>query len=176
MPYDNPWVNNTPLGSDLANTIDDQIRRLRLDIQQRMDDVVNNWFADPVVPTGGTLVNVKGIIYNDTLSPGNKVPFVTNPVALVSISYNGTTFGGLQINFNELNTTTGENWQVNGGFNFISGTGVTPSNGDTVNITVASSDGINNTITFSARYTEGGTPSGVVLFATLLLTFVDNPS
>ena len=48
MPYTNTWVDNIPLGSALANTIDDQIRQLRLDIHERMDSVVIDWTADPV--------------------------------------------------------------------------------------------------------------------------------
>jgi len=51
MAYTNtPWSNIIPAGGDPLNTADDQIRQLRLDIQERMDDVVVDWTVDPVVP------------------------------------------------------------------------------------------------------------------------------
>ena len=50
MAHTNPWSNVVPAGSDALNTADDQIRRLRLDIQERMDEVVDDWTTDPVVP------------------------------------------------------------------------------------------------------------------------------
>ena len=50
MAHTNEWSNIVPAGSDALNTADDQIRRLRLDIQERMDEVVDDWTADPVVP------------------------------------------------------------------------------------------------------------------------------
>ena len=50
MAHTNVWSNIIPAGSDALNTADDQIRQLRLDIQERMDEVVDDWTADPVVP------------------------------------------------------------------------------------------------------------------------------
>lgn len=49
MAYDNDWSIIIPAGSDLLSTADDHFRRLRLDIGQRMDDIVDDWTADPVV-------------------------------------------------------------------------------------------------------------------------------
>jgi hypothetical protein len=51
MPYSNAWTNNHPLGSAAPSGIDDAARRLRLDIQERMDSIVDDWTADPVVLT-----------------------------------------------------------------------------------------------------------------------------
>lgn len=49
MAYTNvPWVNNIPLGGDNLNTADDQFRRLRLDINERQNDIVGDWTVDPV--------------------------------------------------------------------------------------------------------------------------------
>ncbi len=56
MAHTNAWSNVVPAGSDPLNTADDQIRRLRLDIQERMDEVVDDWTADPVVPKTTILV------------------------------------------------------------------------------------------------------------------------
>ena len=50
MAYSNSWSNIIPVSSDPLNTTDDQLRRLRLDVQERMDDLVDDWTTDPVVP------------------------------------------------------------------------------------------------------------------------------
>lgn len=50
MPYANAWNDTDPPGTELARNIDDQIRLLRSEIHERMDDVVVDWTADPVVP------------------------------------------------------------------------------------------------------------------------------
>ena len=50
MAHTNVWSNIIPAGSDALSTADDQLRQLRLDIQERMDEVVEDWTADPVVP------------------------------------------------------------------------------------------------------------------------------
>lgn len=50
MAYTNAWTDNVPLGSEAAKNIDDFMRRVRLDIHERMDNVVADWTADPVVP------------------------------------------------------------------------------------------------------------------------------
>jgi hypothetical protein len=49
MAFTNPWSNIIPAGSDPANTADDEIRQLRLDIDERMDTIVGDWSADPIV-------------------------------------------------------------------------------------------------------------------------------
>lgn len=49
MSYSNAWSDTIPLGSELASHIDDQIRQLRLDIHERMNTLVTDWTADPVV-------------------------------------------------------------------------------------------------------------------------------
>lgn len=49
MAFTNVWSNIIPAGSDPANTADDEIRQLRLDIDERMDSIVGDWSADPIV-------------------------------------------------------------------------------------------------------------------------------
>ena len=49
MTYSNSWSNIIPTGSAAPSTVDNQIRQLRLDIQERMDDIVEDWTSDPVV-------------------------------------------------------------------------------------------------------------------------------
>lgn len=53
MPYTNPWSNIIPAGGDIAGPgatgISAQLRRLKLDIEERMSNLVVDWQADPVV-------------------------------------------------------------------------------------------------------------------------------
>lgn len=48
MAYSNTWSDIRPLGSAQANTADDEMRTIRLDVHERMDDIVEDWTADPV--------------------------------------------------------------------------------------------------------------------------------
>lgn len=67
MAFTNPWSNIIPAGSDPANTADDEIRQLRLDIDERMDTIVADWSADPIV-------NLTGIRKTVHWSDGNFDP------------------------------------------------------------------------------------------------------
>lgn len=66
MPYTNPWSNIIPSGGAQASTIDDQIRQLRLDIQERMDTILDTggkWTDDPIaLPAFSGQVNDRHII------------------------------------------------------------------------------------------------------------------
>lgn len=66
MPYTNPWSNIIPSGGAQAITIDDQIRQLRLDIQERMDTILatgGKWTNDPIaLPSFSGQVNDRHII------------------------------------------------------------------------------------------------------------------
>ena len=53
MAYTNVWTAIAPTGAAAANTTDDEIRKLRLDIEERMGDVVVDWTTDPVVLGSG---------------------------------------------------------------------------------------------------------------------------
>jgi hypothetical protein len=48
MAYTNTWDSDDPLGSADADTIDDIIRQLKFDIQERMNGIVVDWTADPI--------------------------------------------------------------------------------------------------------------------------------
>lgn len=57
MAYTNAWNETQPLGSAAANTIDDIIRQLKVDIRERMNTVLNSdglWDADPIKLKGQT--------------------------------------------------------------------------------------------------------------------------
>ena len=43
------WPTNIPVSSDPLNTTDDQLRRLRLDLKERFNDIVDDFTADPIV-------------------------------------------------------------------------------------------------------------------------------
>lgn len=179
MPYTRPWSDSTPPGSRNANEIDDAIREFKVDVHERMDDIVVDWTSDPIVlDIGGTFVNVKGLSYNDNLGGGNKVQFFNNPVAFISVQYQGTITSNARftLNFNEVNVPTGENWSVNGGVNYIHGSGVI--NDDAfVQFRLVSTNGPANTMTFENRFVNDQTPSaGSTVVGTLLFTFVANPS
>ncbi len=60
MTYTNAWTNTVPLGSELAANIDDFMRRDRLDIFERMNDLVVDWTADPVVLKPSVIANITG--------------------------------------------------------------------------------------------------------------------
>ncbi len=55
MMFTNGWSDTSPSDTELANTLGADIRRLRLDIEERMNTLVTDWKADPLVlnPTGG---------------------------------------------------------------------------------------------------------------------------
>jgi hypothetical protein len=59
MAFTNAWSNTTPAGSAAANTIDDAIQQLRLDVDERMDKIVTDWSADPLF----TLTGLKKTIH-----------------------------------------------------------------------------------------------------------------
>lgn len=49
MAYTNAWVTNVPAGGDPAKTADDHLRRLRLDLDERLSEIFVDFDADPVV-------------------------------------------------------------------------------------------------------------------------------
>lgn len=61
MPYTNPWDSNSPLGSQAANTADDEFRKFRLDMEERMEDkIITDITVDPWVLRPEVLGNVIG--------------------------------------------------------------------------------------------------------------------
>jgi hypothetical protein len=60
MPHTRPWSVTAPAGTVQAKQIDDEIRKLRVDIDERMADVAVDFTADPVVLQSQYLGNVDG--------------------------------------------------------------------------------------------------------------------
>lgn len=52
MAYTNEWSNIIPAGSANANLIDDHIRQLRLDVEERLSSFFSDIDDDPLVPIG----------------------------------------------------------------------------------------------------------------------------
>lgn len=117
MPYTNPW-DDTVSGSLAANTIDDIISSKLLDIHERMDDIVEDWTADPVVPLsggGGSGAFTAMAGYNDALGAGLKAVSYQTVVQNLTIRYNGNTNASSQIviNLNEINAIqAGDDWNA----------------------------------------------------------------
>lgn len=107
MAYTNAWSVTVPAGSELANTIDDHLRRLRLDIEERMNDIVADWAADPVVLNASTLpITQKGVQYDADASPGSRASSYTNLAKSLALHFSGTTDanGVIVIDLDEINT------------------------------------------------------------------------
>lgn len=107
MAYTRPWDNATPVGGSgptgtPANQSDDFLRNLREDFQQRMNDLVGDWFADPVTIPGVTEGIQFAKRYNyDTTGP--TVTFSSIVKAMLLTWFKGTTDGAgdIFINLNE---------------------------------------------------------------------------
>src|SRR5690349_2221452 len=87
MAYTNVWSNVIPAGTEAAKNIDDQIRQLRLDIFERMNDLVADWTADPVVfspgGSGSTLIIPAASFIGDPVFPpasGNQISWLYQTV------------------------------------------------------------------------------------------------
>lgn len=50
MAYTNPWNGAAPTDNDLAASIDDLFRSLKVDFHERMNVIFEDWTADPLVP------------------------------------------------------------------------------------------------------------------------------
>ena len=102
MPYTRAWSNTIPAGTRAAGEIDDAIRELRVDIQQRMDEaLVDDWFDDPVVAksgVGGTVTNrVLVIPPHILMSVGGLTSVEANASISGSVVVSDQAFGGFAI-------------------------------------------------------------------------------
>lgn len=173
MVYSNSWDDTHPPGSELAKNIDEAIRRLRLDIHERMDHVVADWEADPVVPVGsGAIAKAKYADYNDGNSIGNKVVVAADIRAFLSIKVTATTTasGQLNLDLDEINTETGENWQIVdfAGYNWIGLSGAADD------ATYATQDNAQNTIRFIIKDFNGTAKTNATITGYLILFFTTN--
>ncbi len=70
MAYTNTWSDTSPTGSTQAKQIDDEFRKFRVDVRERMNSFVEDWTADPVVlksstggPVTGKSIHVPGLAF-----------------------------------------------------------------------------------------------------------------
>lgn len=86
MPYTDDWNTTDPAGSVQAAQIDDQIRKLRVQLDERLGDVMRGtgMLLDPV-----QLKAVTGFTYDTTQAPGAMVTNYTNPCDLFVINFVG---------------------------------------------------------------------------------------
>ena len=130
MAHSNVWSNIIPAGSDALNTADDQLRQLRLDIQERMDEVVSDWTADPVVPLGADVVIATGqpdvaVVYtNANLNALTGVALTIAFAAETLDTGNPTTeFHSNSVNNSRLTITTAAYYRITGIIEAASGAG-----------------------------------------------------
>lgn len=102
MPHTNSWSDNTPLGSDAADTMDNNMRRLRLDVAERMNDILgaDNWRTQDPITLPGMITGLKfakRYFYDDTQAPASKAQNPENLKAVVIFRFTGTTNSGSQI-------------------------------------------------------------------------------
>jgi hypothetical protein len=76
MPYTDAWNTTDPAGTVQANQIDDQIRKLRVELDERLGDVMRGtgMLLDPV-----QLKAITMMLYDDSQAPGSKVSAYKNP-------------------------------------------------------------------------------------------------
>lgn len=88
MPHTRAWSVTAPAGTVQASQIDDEIRKLRVDVDERMSDVAVDWAADPVVLKPEYLGNVVGkqLVIPYSAFASNRGPFGTKEV-IVNIGY-----------------------------------------------------------------------------------------
>ncbi|KKK74752.1 hypothetical protein LCGC14_2880610 [marine sediment metagenome] len=127
MAYTNSWTTVAPAGSAAANTADDEIRKLRLDMEERMNDLVNDWTVDPVVlksegPSGvrwrhwseGVLDRgtedyenfTSRVLISDSISTNSRVWYAPMPLTV------GTTLTDVTARVNRVNVTAAITLQV----------------------------------------------------------------
>jgi len=69
MAYTNTWAQLAITGAAAPDTIDEKFTQVALAIQERMDDVVDDWTADPVIPKAQLKIGVQLVIPAYSLIP-----------------------------------------------------------------------------------------------------------
>jgi len=179
--YTNPWSDTDPPGSQNANTIDDEFRQLRLDIHERMDDIVDDWTDDPVVLSGaaGSIGSSERCDYLDASPGGNKAANLVDIKSHMFVAYVGTTGsgGGVLININEISILTGIVWNITThGLNIILMDGRRTSGQVPVFMTVVGASGITNIFTLQFQYGDGALVNNVPINCTFLITAQVTPT
>lgn len=101
MAYTRSWSDTTPPGSQAANTIDDEIRNLRVDVHERMTDLVPDWTAAAILRFSCRAFSTTG---------GQVIPTATvTSVTLDSESYDNGALHDNAVNNSRITIPTGGN-------------------------------------------------------------------
>lgn len=125
MAYTNiGWPTNIPAGSDNLNTADDQLRRLRLDLKERFNDIVDDITTDPVIPKKLAISRIDGT--PDTARAWSGAAFnipdgVDTAIDLVQESFDTGGFHSNSVNPSRLTITTAAYYQIRALFSMTSG-------------------------------------------------------
>lgn len=72
MAYTDIWNESAPAGSAAANTVDDQIRQLKLDLRERINTIlgvaIGTAFADPLIASGYDLTTLGPLAVSQTFT------------------------------------------------------------------------------------------------------------
>lgn len=129
MAYTNGgWPTNIPAGSDNLNTADDQLRRLRLDLKERFNDIVDDITTDPVVPKKLAVSRIDGT--PDCARAWSGAAFsipsgVDTAIDLVQESFDTGGFHDNSVNPSRLTITTAAYYQIRAVFGMLSGAAAT---------------------------------------------------
>ena len=177
MAHTRAWSDSTPLGSRAAREIDDSIRELKVDIHERMDDIVEDWTADPIVLKSGVSGGggaLKQGVYADSQGAGSKVSAIAALKEFMILYYSGTTSsnGNVVINLNEINTASNDtlNYQINLGDNVTVLAASRTNDGVPIFGRVEGFNGAANTLTFRFRHGDGATVNNHPIIVTFLVT------
>lgn len=181
MAYTNPWSDTDPPGSQNANTIDDELRQLRLDIHERMDDIVDDWEDDPVVVTsGGAILSSQRSVYTDASAGGSKGSSLVSIKAHMFMAFTGTTSSSsaaVSINMNEISTLTGKTWNIaTNGLELSLLGGRRSSDNVPIFMTIVGSSGVTNIFTLEFRYGDGALVNGIAINCLFLITAQTKPT
>jgi hypothetical protein len=179
MPYTNPWSDSDPPGSQAANTADDEFRQLRLDLHERMNDLVEDWTDDPVVlKVASGIFQSKRVSYQDALVGGSKASAFADIQAIMFVFFSGVTGsnGQILLNVNEINVVAGVTWNVANNLMAISAWNGGRLDGVPVFMRTISSSGVANTFTMEFRHGDGAIVGSESIAGSMILTAQVNPT
>lgn len=102
MPYTNPWTDNTPVGGDAASGLSSDLRRLKLDIAERMESIIPGWQTDdPVslIPFGSSIEFAKSYVYDASLALPAVSATIIRSCLILDVQGHTNIFGHIFIDF-----------------------------------------------------------------------------
>lgn len=184
MAYSRAWSNVTPSGSALANTVDDEIRNLRVDIQERLDTILGagKWATDPIADLTSKVLYIPGWAGMKGADTG--VGFVDNTYGL-SLTNNGNAIWFIPIVLPQGCTITGIQIPYSVGVGQTLDANFTSVGGATLATPISISGALSGNASFGAltqstntaflgvsiKLTAGGTFSSIPRASGLIVTY-----